>query len=317
MKLIIQIPCFNEEKTLPETIHALPKQISGIDKIEYLVIDDGSTDKTIEVAKKLGVHHILSIESNQGLGKSFISGIRYALTLAADIIVNTDGDNQYCANDIAKIIQPILTKKADMVIGCRPISKNKEFSFLKKLLQILGSWMVKRLSSIQVRDAASGFRAYSRETCLKINLYSTFSHCTESLIQAAYLGLRVTSVDIKLNPKTRESRLFKSIPQYIYQQTKTMIFMFILYYPGKFFLWLGSLFVFLSLLLGVRFLICIYFLHDFSAHRTHLPSLILLSICILVGIIFWILAIIGELIKFHRKTSEEMLYLMRKNIYVN
>lgn len=315
MKLIIQIPCYNESKTLPDTIKDLPKKIKGITSIEYLVIDDGSSDNTSEIAKKLGVHHILKLETNHGLAKTFIKGLHYAVqTCKADIIVNTDGDNQYCGQDIEKLVYPIIQNKADFVIGCRPILNHKEFSPLKKALQLFGSWVLRRLAKINVKDATSGFRAYSRETSLKINLYSNFSHCAESLIQAGQLSLRVCSVDIKVNPKTRASRLFKSIPHYLYMQGKTIFWMFILYRPGIFFFSTGSFCLFLAAILGFRFVYLLSFTHYILNGRTYIPSLILLSIFSTMGISFYALAVISELIKFNRRIAETNLYLTRKQL---
>lgn len=235
MKLVIQIPCFNEEQTLPEVISALPRTIPGIDSIEYMVIDDGSTDRTAEVAKSLGVHHIISLGTNRGLAQAFYQGLNYALDHEADILVNTDGDNQYCGADISKLVEPILQKKADMVIGSRPISQHPEFGTIKKLLQKMGSAVLRFISRTSVPDAPSGFRAFSKETCQRVFVYSRFSYCMETLIQAGTNGLRVTSVDIRINPKTRDSRLFKSIPEYVWKTGKTMLSMFLLYRPMMFF----------------------------------------------------------------------------------
>ncbi|MCP3965720.1 MAG: glycosyltransferase family 2 protein [Lentisphaerae bacterium] len=212
MKLIIQIPCFNEENTLAETIADLPKNIPGIDKIEVMVVDDGCTDGTVSVAKSLGVDHIVRLGTNRGLATAFWRGIEHAMDHGADILVNTDADNQYCGADIAKLVQPVIEDEADMVVGCRPIAKHPEFKFLKKMLQLFGSWTLRKISKTNVRDAASGFRAFSREMCQRIFIHSRFSYCMETLIQAGNSGCRVASVDIRVNPKTRESRLFKNIP---------------------------------------------------------------------------------------------------------
>lgn len=208
LKLIIQIPCLNEEETLASTLRDLPGQIPGIDSLEVLVVDDGSTDRTAEVARENGVQHILSLGTDRGLAVAFQSGIAHALSLGADIVVNTDADNQYCGGDIAKLVQPILSGEADMVIGCRPIADHPEFSLPKKILQMLGSWTLRLISKTRARDAASGFRAFSRETCRRIFVHTRFSYCMETLIQAGNSGLRVASVDIRINPKTRDSRLF-------------------------------------------------------------------------------------------------------------
>tara|TARA_A100001388_G_C28753536_1_gene493625 strand:- start:645 stop:1589 length:945 start_codon:yes stop_codon:yes gene_type:complete len=311
MKLIIQLPCFNEEENLPKTIADLPKEVEGFDEVEYLVIDDGSTDKTFEVAKKIGVHHIIQLGSNRGLATAFKLGIEYSLDLGADVVVNTDGDNQYCANDIPKLIKPIIEKKADMVIGCRPIRNHPEFGLRKKILQVFGSWALRKISNTNVRDAASGFRAFSRETCQRLNIFSQFSYTMESLIQAGNNGLRLASVDIRVNKKTRESRLFKNIPEFIFKSGSTILLMFLLYRPGRFFTLCSCFFLIPSLLLGVRFLYLINFYADSS--RTYIPSLILLSILALAGFLLISIGLIGIKIKALRQIQHEILYITRKN----
>ena len=314
MKLFIQIPCYNEEKTLPEVIRDLPAQIDGIDEIEIMIVDDGSSDKTIDVAKMLGIKHIVALETNRGLATAFCSGVVYALAHGADILVNTDGDNQYFGGDIGKLCQPILQKTADLVVGCRPITQHKEFSPLKKLLQLLGSWTLRRISKTSVRDAASGFRAFSRETLLRIFIHSKFSYCMETLIQAGNSGLRVASVDIRVNPKTRESRLFKSIPQYIRKSGGTMLAMFILYRPGTFF-FICSLFFWLTALgLGVRALYLAWSTTG-GLIRNHTPSLLLLVIAALIAVLLDGLSVIGELMKAQRRLTEEVLYSLRKQSF--
>ena len=274
MKLIIQIPCFNEEKTLSSTINDLPLEVEGFNEVELLVIDDGSTDKTFEKAKQLGVEHIIQLGSNRGLATAFRIGIEYALEQGADVIVNTDGDNQYCGKDIAKLTRPIIEKKADMVIGCRPIKNHPEFELIKKILQIFGSWILRKIAKTNIRDAASGFRAFSRETCQRLNIISQFSYTMESLIQAGNSGLRIKSVDIRVNKKTRESRLFKNIPEFIYKSGTTIFMMFLLYRPGKFFALFASFFLVPSLMLGIRFL---YLISQIGPIK-HISHLFLLSI---------------------------------------
>lgn len=320
MKLIIQIPCYNEADTLPEVIRDLPRRIDGVDAIEYLVIDDGSSDGTARKARELGVHHVLSLGTNHGLAQAFIRGLRHAVEQGADVVVNTDGDNQYCGQDIGALVQPILQNRADMVIGCRPIVDHPEFTLVKKLMQLVGSWVLRKLSGLSVRDATSGFRAYSKATCLKLNLYTSFSHCTESLIQAGHLGLRVESVDIRVNARRRDSRLFRSMSQYLYRQGTTMAMMFILYRPGAFFFSIGSVFLGVALALGLRFLYLVYLapvlpLGHADAGRTYIPSLIFLSVCAFFGFLLWAMAVIGELIMFHRRVAEENLYLTRKELF--
>lgn len=313
MKLIIQVPCLNEEETLSQVIAELPKNIPGIKEIEYLVIDDGSTDDTIAVAKSLGVQHILSLGSNRGLATAFQKGVNYALKHDADILVNTDGDNQYCGADIAALVKPIIEGNADIVVGCRPISNHPEFGFVKKKLQLIGSFFLRILSKTKVKDAASGFRAFSRESCQKIFIHTKFSYCIETLIQAGNIGLRVSSVDIRVNPKTRDSRLFKSIPQYLWKTGATMFSMFVLYRPGRFFLSIAIPFLLVAFVLGLRYVYLVYFAYDVFPERTYLPSLILMSILSLFGALLIALGFIAELIKAQRRLTEETLFLIKSN----
>lgn len=314
MKLIIQIPCYNEEQSLAATVRDLPTHIAGIDSIEYLVIDDGSTDRTLEVAKAAGVHHIVSNGSNRGLGKSFMEGIKYALSQGADIVVNTDGDNQYRGADVALLVQPILKREADIVVGCRPIFAHQEFSRFKKLMQAVGSFVLRQISKTDVRDAASGFRAFSRDTCMKLNVYSKFSYCMETLIQAGNSNLRVLSVDVGVNPKTRESRLFKHIFEHMAFSGFTMLTMYVLYRPGRFFFSIGGVFLAAALALGLRFLYLVYCL-EATLGRTYLPSLILLSVLASTGFLCLIVGVLGEVLKYMRIISENNGYLLRKMIY--
>lgn len=310
MKLIIQIPCYNEENTLAEVIHDLPKKIDGIDTIEYLVIDDGSADNTVKIAKELGVDHILELGSNRGLAKAFSAGIDYALSHDADIVVNTDGDNQYKGEDIEKLVQPILKNKADIVVGARPIVKHHEFSIIKKFFQLLGSWMLRQVSKTKVKDAPSGFRAFTKEACQRMFIYSKFSYTMENLIQAGNSNMRVTSVDIRVNPKTRESRLFSNMFEHIYKSGSTMLLMYVLYRPGRFFFWIGSILNIIALIIGLRFLYLVFLVEE-SSRRTYIPSLILLAILAFWGIISYMIGIIGELLKANRRQNEEIIYLNR------
>jgi glycosyltransferase involved in cell wall biosynthesis len=317
MKLIIQIPCFNEEKTLAATIADLPESIVGIDLIEVMVIDDGSSDRTIDVAKNCGVDHIVRLGSNRGLATAFRRGTEHALKQGADILVNTDADNQYCGADIPKLVEPILNDEADLVVGCRPIKDHPEFNPAKKILQMSGSWTLRQISKTTARDAASGFRAFSRETLQRIFIHSKFSYCMETLIQAGNSGIRVASVDIGVNPKTRESRLFESIPQYIKKSGGTMLAMFVLYRPGRFFICCAAPFLAGALFLGLRFVYLIYGVHTFEAGRTHIPSLILLAVFAIIGTLLIALGIIGEILKAQRRVTEEVLYLQRKQRVLN
>jgi len=313
MKLVIQIPCFNEEQTLPQTIRDLPKSIPGIDLIEILVVDDGSTDRTVEVARSSGAHHILSLGTNRGLGRAFAMGLEKAVSLRADIVVNTDGDNQYVGADVAKLVEPILQHHADMVVGCRPITDHPEFGLLKKMLQLLGSWTLRLLSKTSVRDAASGFRALSREACKRLVIYSRFSYCMETLIQAGNSHLRVVSVDIRVNPTTRQSRLYKSLPEYLLKSGTTMVSMFIHYRPSLFFGLLSAVNLAGAALIGLRFLYHVYLAPGATGdHRTYLPSLILLAVLTIIGVGLATLAIIAELLRMNRGLIEEMVYRLRR-----
>ncbi|MCP4747093.1 MAG: glycosyltransferase family 2 protein [Desulfobacteraceae bacterium] len=312
MKLIIQIPCYGEAETIEQTVRDLPVNIEGIDTIEYLVIDDGSTDGTYQIAERAGVHHVIRQDYNKGLASTFAKGIAHAISLGADIVVNTDGDNQYCGKDIAKLVQPILEKKADIVIGCRPITNHPEFSFIKKGLQHLGSWVLRKISKTTVRDAASGFRAFTREACMRLYVHSNFSYCMETLIQAGNSGLKVTSVDIDINPKTRDSRLFSNIFQYILKSGATMVSMFVLYRPGSFFLLSSLSSFFIATVLGVRYLYLVFIANAPDPFRTYLPSLILLSIFATFGMILTLLGVYGELSKAQRRLLEEIIINQRK-----
>ena len=302
MKVIIQIPCYNEENSLPITLKALPKQIDGIDEIEILVIDDGSTDKTIEVAKANGVQHIVSMPHNCGLAKAFVAGINGALAQGADIIVNTDADNQYCADDIEKLIRPILNKEADIVIGTRPVSNISHFSLLKKTLQKLGSWVMRRVSSTQVEDAPSGFRAFSRAAALQINIFDNYTYTLETIIQARAKGLQLVCVPVNVNPDLRESKLVKNMFDYIRRSVFTMLRMFIIYRPFRFFAILASLFFTIGFLVGLRFL---YF-YLFSNGAGHIQSLILAAILIITSVQIGVIAILSELFCINRKLLEDI-----------
>ena len=308
MKLIIQIPCFNEEQTLPQTIADLPTQINGIDEIEWLVIDDGSSDNTIEVAKKLGVHHIVINKKNMGLARSFRRGIEAGLKAGADIIVNTDGDNQYVGADISKLVEPILQEQADLVIGDRQTSKIEHFSKFKKLLQWFGSGVVRKLAGIWVPDTVSGFRAFSRKAAIKLNIVSPFSYTIETVIQAGKRDIAVTSVPIRTNPKTRDSRLFKSIPDFIHRQVSTIIRMYAMYEPLKVFFLIGTFLSILGLIPIIRFL---YFFFT-SGGDGHIQSLILGGVLLMMGFISYLAGMLADLISFNRQLLEMTLEKVRK-----
>ena len=302
MKLIIQIPCYNEEKSLPITLNALPKKFEGIDEIEVLIINDGSTDKTVEVARSLGVKHIVEMPHNCGLAKAFVAGINTALSLEADIIVNTDADNQYCADDIEKIIKPILNGSADIVIGSRPVSKIQHFSLLKKMLQKLGSFVMRLSSSTDVEDAPSGFRAFSRNAAIQLNVFDNYTYTLETIIQARAKGLILECVPINVNPDLRKSKLVKNIFDYVRRSMFTMIRMFIIYRPFRFFAILAGIFLFFGALIGIRFLY--YFINESGAG--HIQSLILSAILILTGVQVAVIAVLSELMSINRKLLEDI-----------
>jgi glycosyltransferase involved in cell wall biosynthesis len=308
MKLIVQIPCFNEEETLPATFNDIPKQIDGVDEVEILIIDDGSTDKTIEVAKALGVHHIVINKNNRGLARTFRTGLNECLKLGADIIVNTDGDNQYAGWDIPKLIQPILDGKADVVVGDRNTAKVAHFSPFKKFLQRLGSYVVKTLSGVQVPDAVSGFRAYSRDAALNLNIVSPFSYTIEALIQAGKKHMAVASVPVETNAKTRESRLFSSIPKFIERQLTTIVRMYAMYQPLRVFFFIGLTLSILGAIPIIRFLY-FYFTGDGDGH---IQSLILGGVFTILGFVSFLIALLADLMNFNRQLIEQTLEKVRR-----
>lgn len=308
MKLIVQIPCYNEEATLPATFNDIPKVIEGVDVVEIMIIDDGSSDKTIEVAKELGVNHIVINKNNRGLARTFRTGINECLHLGADIIVNTDGDNQYAGWDIPKLIQPILDGKADVVVGDRNTSKVEHFSKVKKLLQKVGSFVVKKLSGVSVPDAVSGFRAYSREAALQLNIVSPFSYTIEALIQAGKKHMAVSSVPVETNEKTRESRLFSSIPKFIERQLTTIIRMYAMYQPLRVFFFIGVTLSIIGIIPIIRFLY-FYFTGDGSGH---IQSLILGGTFTILGFISFLIALVADLINFNRHLIEQTLEKVRR-----
>lgn len=308
LKLIIQIPCFNEEGTLPGTLLDLPKRLEGIDTLELLIVDDGSSDRTREVARELGVDHIVSHKRNFGLAAAFSSGIEACLKLGADIIVNTDGDNQYAGGDIGKLVAPILEGRADIVIGDRQTDTIDHFSSHKKLLQKVGSYAVRKLSNTDVPDTVSGFRAYSRDAALQLNIVSTFSYTIESIIQAGVKKLAVTSVPVGTNPKTRESRLFRSLPRFIERQLNTMVRMYSMYRPLRVFAFIGALLLLVGALPIVRFLY-FYFIGEGDGH---VQSLVLGGMFITLGFFTLLMGLLADLIGFNRKLVEMTLEKVRR-----
>jgi glycosyltransferase involved in cell wall biosynthesis len=308
MKLIVQIPCYNEEHTLPGTIADIPRQIDGIDQIELMIIDDGSTDRTVEAAAELGIDHIIINKKNLGLARTFRKGLDECLKRGADIIVNTDGDNQYYGGDIPKLVEPIVQAKADIVVGDRQTSTIPHFSPFKKLLQRVGSATVRRLSGTDVTDTVSGFRAFSREAAIRINIVSPFSYTIENIIQAGKKHMAIASVPIRTNPKTRESRLFKSIPRFIERQLSSMLRMYLMYQPLRFFAYIALALTFIGLIPITRFLIY-YFMGDGSGH---IQSLILGSVLLLIGFVTFVMAILADLINFNRQLLEMTLEKVRR-----
>lgn len=308
MKLIIQIPCYNEEKTLPVTYKEIPESIGGIDEIEILVIDDGSADNTVETAKNLGIKHIVSHSKNLGLARAFDTGLKTSLKLGADIIVNLDADNQYRASDIDKLIKPLLDKKADIVIGARPIEKIKSFSPLKKVLQKLGSFVMRKISGTDVLDAPSGFRAFTKEAAKRINIFDNYTYTMETIIQASKKGLTVKSVPVEVNEDLRPSRLVKSNFDYIKRSVFTMMRFIIIYRPFKFFMIISLILFFPGLILGLRFL---YF-YITESGTGHIQSLILCAILILMGVQSLFFAIIADLLAINRKLIEDVQLNIKK-----
>jgi glycosyltransferase involved in cell wall biosynthesis len=307
MKLIIQIPCYNEEKTLPLVMRDMPRAITGVDVIETQIVDDGSSDKTVEVARQLGVTHIVSYVGNKGLGNAFKRGVAHALAAGADILVNTDGDNQYKSSDIPRLVIPIVHRKADIVIGNRQTAKIKHFSPVKKFLQWLGSSVTQYLSGLRVPDAVSGFRAYSRESLLEINVTSDFSYVLDTIIQASKKRLKIGYVDIEVNAPTRPSRLFKGMFQHIKKSTSNLLRVYAMYEPLKTFATAGALFLVLGLYPFGRF---VYFYLQ-SAGQGHIQSLIVGTTFIVIGVQFFGLGIIGDLIAKQRRLLEDILYKIK------
>lgn len=308
MKLIVQIPCYNEEHTLPETVADIPREIPGIDRVEILIIDDGSIDRTVEVARELGIEHIVRNKKNMGLARTFRRGIDACLRAGADIIVNTDGDNQYAGQDIPKLIKPILDGRADIVVGDRQTDKVTHFSKSKKFLQWLGSGVVRKLAGIWIPDAVSGFRAISREAAIRLNIVSSFSYTIEMIIQAGKRDMAVTSVPVRTNPKTRESRLFKSIPKFIERQVSTIVRMYSMYQPLRVFFYIGTALFILGFIPVIRFL---YF-YIFESGTGHIQSLILGGVFLIMGFMTYLIGLVADLISFNRQLLEMTLERVRR-----
>ncbi len=308
MKLIIQIPCYNEAETLEIALNDLPKQIEGIDEIEYLIINDGSKDNTVEVARNWGVNYVVDLKRNKGLAKGFMAGLDACLRNGADIIVNTDADNQYCADDIEKIVRPILEGKTDIVIGARPVDDTEHWSPLKKKLQHFGSWVVRKASRSDIPDAPSGFRAYSREAAMRLNVVNEYTYTLETIVQAGRSKIAMESVPIRTNAELRPSRLFSSMFGYVKKSMLTILRAFMMYRPLMVFSIIGSIIFALGLAIGIRFLV--YFFGGSGAG--HMQSLILASTLMLLGFQTFIVGLLADIISANRKILEDVQYHVRK-----
>lgn len=308
MKLIVQIPCYNEEETLPQTVADIPRRIPGVSQVEILIIDDGSSDRTVEVARACGVDHIVRHRSNRGLARSFRSGLDACLALGADIIVNTDGDNQYAGADIPKLIQPILERRADIVVGDRRTHMQPHFSRTKKMLQKLGSTVVRKLSGVDVPDAVSGFRAISCEAALRLNIVSPFSYTVEMLIQAGKKHMAVLSVPVGTNAKTRDSRLFRSIPKFIERSLTTMVRMYAMYQPLRVFFFSGLILTLIGALPVLRWFV----LWLGGEGSGNLQSLILGGVFLVIGFMTFMIGLVADLINFNRHLIEMTLEKTRR-----
>jgi len=309
VKLIIQIPCYNEAETLPLTVQALPRQLPGIDTIEYLVIDDGSTDGTAEAARQAGVQHVISLPHHSGLAAGFITGLESCLKLGADVIVNTDADNQYQAEDIQRLVEPILVGRADLVVGDRGVATLQEFSPGKRLLQRLGSWVIAQASGVHTPDATSGFRAISRQAALRTLVLSEYSYTLETLIQAGANRLAVEYVPVRTNPQTRPSRLMRSTSHYLANSTATILRSYTMYRPLRVFTIVGMTMVGVGVLLGLRFLYLNYIVRTGAGL---LQSVILSAALLIVGFQVLLIGLVADLIGFNRKILEEVLFRLRR-----
>ena len=307
MKLIIQIPCYNEAGTLSIALSALPRQVPGFDSVEWLIIDDGSTDDTVRVARENGVDHVISHTRNQGLARGFMNGLDACLRLGADVIVNTDADNQYNADDIPALVTPILERRADIVVGARPIETIEHFSPVKKILQKLGSWVVRVASKTDIPDAPSGFRAMSRAAAQRLMVFNDYTYTLETIIQAGQKNMAITSVPIRVNGDLRPSRLVKSIPSYIKRSIVTIVRIFIIYRPFRFFGTIGAI------LFGAGFLLGLRFLWKFlgGEGEGHVQSLILAAALLVMGFQTFLVAFLADLLAANRKLLEDVRYRLR------
>lgn len=308
MKLIVQIPCLNEELTLPQTVRDIPRQIEGIDEIEILIIDDGSTDRTVEIARELGVDHIVTHINNRGLAAAFRTGLDTCLRLGADIIVNTDGDNQYKGQDIAKLVAPIVNGRAEIVVGDRQTSTIPHFDLHKKVLQKLGSAIVRILSGTDLPDSVSGFRAFSRDAAMQLNILTHYSYTVETILQAGKRHLAISSVPVGTNEKTRESRLVKNIPSFVVHQFNTMTRMYAMHQPLRYFFVISSIIMLGGLIPMLRFLS--FYLDGMG--DGHIQSLIFGSVLLMIGFQVLVMGFLGDVISFNRHLMEDILYRVKK-----
>ena len=308
-KLIIQIPCYNEEETLPVTLADLPRSVPGFDVVEWLIINDGSADRTVEVARAHGVDHVVSFSRNRGLAAAFLAGLDAGLRAGADVIVNTDADNQYDGSCIPALVEPIVDGRADMVVGERPIESVDDFSPLKKRLQRLGSGVVRGFSGTEVRDAPSGFRAFSRETAMRLQVYGKYSYTMETIVQAGWQGMRVEGVDILVNPKTRDSRLVKSIPQYMWRSGQTIVRSFALYKPLRFFVLLGVLPFVLGVTLVLRWMYLQWFTDNVASR---VPSLVAAAVLFLFAVLTFVVGMLADLLSVNRRLLSDIRLSQRR-----
>jgi glycosyltransferase involved in cell wall biosynthesis len=307
MKLIIQIPCYNEEDCLPVTLRDLPRQVDGFDSVEWLVIDDGSTDHTVATARRMGVDHIVCNGRNLGLARTFMAGVDACLRAGADVIVNLDADNQYCADDIPELVRPILEKRANYVIGARPIDDIAHFSWVKKRLQNLGSWVVKAASNTDVPDAPSGFRAMSREVAIRLNVFNDYTYTLETIIQAGQKNLGVCSVPVRVNKDMRPSRLVRSIPSYVWKSLVTILRIFVVYRPFAFFMTIGLSIFATGFALGLRFLVGYLAGHG----QGHIQSVVLSGVLMMMGFQTILIAFIADLLGANRALLANLRYYAR------
>ena len=308
MKLIIQIPCYNEAQTLPQTVAALPRSLTGVDQIEVLVVDDGSSDGTAEIAEQLGVNYVIRQPRHSGLAAGFVTGLEAALKFGADVIINTDADNQYRAEDMQRLLEPILANRADIVVGDRGVARIASFSQGKRLLQRLGSWVIAQASGVKTPDATSGFRAITRQAALHTLVLSEYSYTLETLIQAGARRMVVEYVPVNTNPSTRPSRLMKSIPHYLTNSSATIVRAYTMYRPLRVFSAISMVFLFLGTLLVLRF----FYYYFAGSGSGHVQSLIIAAVLLIVGFQTMLIGLLADLIGFNRKILEEILFRLRR-----